>query len=349
MGGADVRDRRRDPVRRRDPRRRGRRPHHRGDAPPRPGRHRRARRGPDRARPPPADDHRPVRARRASRWSTPSWGWPRCSTAASTTTSELRAELEGAGYRFFSTSDTEVILKAYHRWGAACVEHFFGMFAFAVAERDTGVLILGRDRLGIKPLYLAETPEPLRFASTLPALLAGGGVDTSIDRVALHHYMTFHSVVPAPRTILAGVRKLPPATVRMIEPDGTGDGARLLAARARAPRRSTRGMTARDWQRRAAGVAADRGAPPHGRRRARSGCCSPAASTPVAGRGAARRGRASTGCKTFSIGFDAGGGRDRRRVRVLRPDRRALRHRPPPDPRSTPTGCCPPSTPPSPR
>ena len=131
---------------------------------------------------------------------------------------ELRAELEGAGYRFFSTSDTEVLLKAFHRWGAACVERFYGMFAFAVAERDTGVLTLGRDRLGIKPLYLAETPERIRFASALPALLEGGGVDTSIDRVALHHYMTFHSVVPAPRTILAGVRKLPPATVRTIRP-----------------------------------------------------------------------------------------------------------------------------------
>ena len=71
---------------------------------------------------------------------------------------ELRDELEGPGYRFFSTPDTEVMLKAYHRWGTACVEHFYGMFAFAIAERDTGVLTLGRDRLGIKPLYLTRTP-----------------------------------------------------------------------------------------------------------------------------------------------------------------------------------------------
>ena len=71
---------------------------------------------------------------------------------------ELRAELEGHGYRFFSDSDTEVLLKAFHRWGPACVDRFLGMFAFAVAERDTGVLTLGRDRLGIKPLYLAEAP-----------------------------------------------------------------------------------------------------------------------------------------------------------------------------------------------
>ncbi|MET8054167.1 N-acetylglutaminylglutamine amidotransferase [Streptosporangium sp. NPDC005286] len=134
---------------------------------------------------------------------------------------ELREELEGQGYRFFSTSDTEVLVKAFHRWGIDCVDHFKGMFAFAVAERDTGRLTLGRDRLGIKPLYLSQDADRLRFASSLPALLAGTGVDTGIDRVALHHYMTFHSVVPVERTILTGVRKLPPATVRTVEPDGT--------------------------------------------------------------------------------------------------------------------------------
>ncbi|MEU4537234.1 N-acetylglutaminylglutamine amidotransferase [Streptosporangium sp. NPDC023825] len=134
---------------------------------------------------------------------------------------ELREELEGLGYRFFSTSDTEVLVKSFHRWGTGCVDRFKGMFAFAVAERDTGRLTLGRDRLGIKPLYVTQDADRLRFASSLPALLAGGGVDTGIDRVALHHYMTFHSVVPAERTILAGVRKLPPATVRTVEPDGT--------------------------------------------------------------------------------------------------------------------------------
>ncbi|GAB2618957.1 asparagine synthetase B [Paractinoplanes abujensis] len=134
---------------------------------------------------------------------------------------QLREELRGHGYTFFSTSDTEVIIKAYHRWGADCVQHFLGMFAFAIVEHGTGTVMLARDRLGIKPLYLAETPGRLRFASTLPALLAAGDVDKSIDRVALQHYMTFHSVVPAPRTIVSGVRKLPPATVRIIRTDGT--------------------------------------------------------------------------------------------------------------------------------
>ena len=134
---------------------------------------------------------------------------------------QLRAELEGKGHRFFSTSDTEVIGKAYAEWGADCVDHLIGMFAFVIVEHASGRALMARDRLGIKPLYLDERPGRIRFASTLPALLEAGDVDTSIDRVALEHYLTFHSVVPAPRTILTGVRKLPPATVRLIEPDGS--------------------------------------------------------------------------------------------------------------------------------
>src|SRR5690242_10187189 len=133
---------------------------------------------------------------------------------------ELRQELSGYGYGFFSHSDTEVLIKAYHRWGDDFVSHLFGMFAFAIVERDSGRVLLGRDRLGIKPLYLTEDNHRVRFASTLPALLAGGGVDTRIDQVALHHYMSFHSVVPAPNTILRGVRKVPPASLVALEPDG---------------------------------------------------------------------------------------------------------------------------------
>src|ERR1700684_3927641 len=70
---------------------------------------------------------------------------------------ELHAELERDGYRVFSTTDTEVILKAYDKWGRDCVDHFFGMFAFAIYEHASGRLLLVRDRLGIKPLYLART------------------------------------------------------------------------------------------------------------------------------------------------------------------------------------------------
>jgi len=136
---------------------------------------------------------------------------------------DLRAQLEGKGYRFFSEGDTEVILKAYHAWGTECVERLQGMFAFAIAERDTGRLVLARDRLGIKPLYIAESVDGrrLRFASSLPALLAAGDADTTIDDTALHFYMTFHAVVPAPWTMLKGIRKLPAATVATIDADGT--------------------------------------------------------------------------------------------------------------------------------
>ena len=139
---------------------------------------------------------------------------------------ELRQELLGKGYRFFSHSDTEVILKGYREWGERVVDHLKGMFAFAVAETTTGRVILARDRLGIKPLYWCDVDEgggtgAIRFASSLPALVAAGGVDTDLDPVALNHYLSFHSVVPAPRTILKGVRKLEPGTIMRIEPDGS--------------------------------------------------------------------------------------------------------------------------------
>ncbi|MCV7186192.1 MULTISPECIES: N-acetylglutaminylglutamine amidotransferase [Mycolicibacterium] len=133
---------------------------------------------------------------------------------------ELRTELTSHGYRFFSHSDTEVLIKGYHHWGDRFVDHLKGMFAFAIVERDSGRVLLGRDRLGIKPLYLTEDGKRIRFASSLPALLAGGGVDTRIDPVALNHYLSFHSVVPPPLTILRGIRKLPPASLLAIEPDG---------------------------------------------------------------------------------------------------------------------------------
>ncbi|MEV5662623.1 N-acetylglutaminylglutamine amidotransferase [Streptomyces flaveolus] len=133
---------------------------------------------------------------------------------------DLREELLGLGHRFRSTSDTEVVLAAYRQWGTSCVDRFHGMFAFAVVEHRTGRLVLGRDRLGIKPLYVAQAPGRLRFASSLPALLAGGEVDTSLDPAAVHQYLSWHATVAAPRTVLAGVRKLPPATVRVVEADG---------------------------------------------------------------------------------------------------------------------------------
>jgi asparagine synthase (glutamine-hydrolysing) len=138
---------------------------------------------------------------------------------------DLREELQGMGYRFISTSDTEVVMKAYHAWGTECVSRLHGMFAFAIWERESGRMILARDRLGIKPLYYADTPESFRFASSVSALLAYREVDRSIDPDALHHYLTFHAV-PEPMTILKGVRKVMPGTVMIVNPDGTREETR---------------------------------------------------------------------------------------------------------------------------
>jgi asparagine synthase (glutamine-hydrolysing) len=133
---------------------------------------------------------------------------------------ELRKELESKSYRFFSQGDTEVILKAYHAWGEDCVKRFNGMFAFAIVHRDSGKTFIARDRLGIKPLYYNQADSAFRFASSLQALLVYDDIDTAIDPVALHHYLTFHSVVPAPHTILESIKKLKPGTTLTVTPDG---------------------------------------------------------------------------------------------------------------------------------
>jgi len=152
---------------------------------------------------------------------------------------ELRQELKAKGYHFFSEGDTEVILKAYAEWGERCVEHLIGMFAFALWDIRRQILFLARDRLGIKPLYYSRDPVCLRFASNTQTLLKAGDVDTAIDPVALHHQLTLHGVVPAPRTILKGVRKLPPATTLTIDTQGREQARtywRLRAVRPKEPR-----------------------------------------------------------------------------------------------------------------
>lgn len=134
---------------------------------------------------------------------------------------ELRQELLAKGYRFFSQGDTEVLLKAYAEWGEQCVERLIGMFAFALWDIRQRSLFLARDRLGIKPLYYTRCGGAcLRFASNTQALLQASDVDTSIDPVGLHHQLTLHGVIPAPRTLLKGIRKLPPATTLTIDDQG---------------------------------------------------------------------------------------------------------------------------------
>ena len=159
----------------------------------------------------------------------------------------LRGELEAKGYRFFSNGDTEVMVKAYHAWGEDFVQRLNGMFAFAIAERESGRLLLGRDRLGIKPLYYAETPGGFRFASSLQALTCFGDVDTGLDADALSFYFSFHAVVPAPFTMARGVRKLAPATLMRIEPDGSRS-TRGYWDVTFGPRDDERGYSHADWK-----------------------------------------------------------------------------------------------------
>jgi asparagine synthase (glutamine-hydrolysing) len=135
----------------------------------------------------------------------------------------LRQELREKGYHFFSDGDTEVILKAYHAWGEGCLAHLHGMFAFALWDQRREALFLARDRLGIKPLYYTRDANRFRFASNTQALLAGGGVNTDIDPVGLHHQFTLHAVIPAPYTILQGIRKLPPGHTLRINRAGESD------------------------------------------------------------------------------------------------------------------------------
>jgi len=133
---------------------------------------------------------------------------------------ELRRELQSKGYHFFSEGDSEVILKAWHAWGESCVERLHGMFAFAIWDEHKHQLFLARDRFGIKPLYYTTDTKQFRFASNMQALLAAGDVDTTINPIGLHHQFTLHGVVPAPHTILSGIKKLPPAHTLLIKADG---------------------------------------------------------------------------------------------------------------------------------
>ncbi|CAC9637835.1 Asparagine synthetase [glutamine-hydrolyzing] (EC 6.3.5.4) [uncultured Gammaproteobacteria bacterium] len=129
----------------------------------------------------------------------------------------LRQDLIKQGYRFFSTSDTEVILKSYHLWGEDCVLHLDGMFAFCIW--DGKKLFVARDRMGIKPLYFNLTNQTFSFASNTQALSVIGA-DTSINSIALQQQLSLHGVVPAPNTILNGVNKVKPATTLSIDSKG---------------------------------------------------------------------------------------------------------------------------------
>ena len=148
---------------------------------------------------------------------------------------ELRQQLEEYGHRFQSHSDTEIILKGYRQWGLECVQHFDGMFAFAIWDANQQTLFMCRDRFGIKPFYYILDEQGLRFASSSQALLASGAVDKSLDPIALHHLMTLHAVVPAPRTLIQSIRKLEPAHWMMVSANGKVEKRRYWSLTAQRP------------------------------------------------------------------------------------------------------------------
>jgi asparagine synthase (glutamine-hydrolysing) len=123
---------------------------------------------------------------------------------------ELRSVLEKQGHIFSTHSDTEVIVHAYEQYGIDCVQHLHGMFAFALWDSARQKLFLARDRLGKKPLYYWSGPDGLYFASELKALLQIPKMPRDVDQDALAAYFRYQ-YVPAPRSILQGVYKLPPA------------------------------------------------------------------------------------------------------------------------------------------
>ncbi len=124
---------------------------------------------------------------------------------------ELRRELESAGHRFRTRSDTEAIVHAWEEWGVRCVERFNGMFALAVWDARSRRLFLARDRLGIKPLYVWNGADGVVFGSELKAVVAAPWVPVEWDVEAVDDFLTYE-YVPSPRSIIAGVEKLPQAS-----------------------------------------------------------------------------------------------------------------------------------------
>ncbi len=153
---------------------------------------------------------------------------------------ELRSELVASGASFATSSDTEVVLEAWRRWGARCLPRFRGMFAFAIFDELTGSLFLARDHLGIKPLHYLCRKDGVVFASELKALVAAYGNELSMEPSALIASLLYYWV-PDRRCSLTGVEKLQPGTWAEFKPDGSHrtktyfDVAEVAAAAAAGP------------------------------------------------------------------------------------------------------------------
>ena len=131
---------------------------------------------------------------------------------------ELRQNLERLGHRFYSESDTEVVLASYQEYGTKCVEHLRGMFAFGIWDEVEQRLFLARDRVGQKPLYYWADQDGISFASEPKAFLVDPHFKPEVNKEAISHYLTYQ-YVPTPWSAFQGVRKLPPAHVLIVQKD----------------------------------------------------------------------------------------------------------------------------------
>jgi asparagine synthase (glutamine-hydrolysing) len=129
---------------------------------------------------------------------------------------ELRRDLISRGHRLATMGDAEPIVHLYEQYGVDFARHLRGMFGIALWDAPRRRLVLARDRMGVKPLYWAQTPDGLAFASEVKSLIAGGLVEAELDPLAAELFLA-HGFVPGPRTLFAGVSKLPPASVLVWE------------------------------------------------------------------------------------------------------------------------------------
>ena len=134
----------------------------------------------------------------------------------------LREQLIARGHRYSTHSDTETIIHLYEEYGADCVQHLRGMFAFAIWNRNAKTLFIARDRLGIKPLYYKLTPERLLFGSEIKAVLAHGGIRPEFNRAALPEYLAF-GYLSGEESFYAGIHKLLPGRTMTIGPEGKAE------------------------------------------------------------------------------------------------------------------------------
>src|SRR5262249_41830319 len=131
----------------------------------------------------------------------------------------IRRDLEANGYIFQTGTDTEVLLALYAQKGTECLQYLNGMFAFAIWDSAERTLFLARDRVGIKPLYYAETADGIVFASEIKALLASQRVAPQVVTAHIDTYLSF-GYVPGAETLFQGVRKVLPGQWLQISPKG---------------------------------------------------------------------------------------------------------------------------------